>query len=57
METKKVVEIEDYYAPMDTWFSVKVYPSADGLTIFYKDITKSKKADEKLYKFKGSKRL
>lgn len=48
MQTRKVVEIEDYYAPMDTWFSVKVYPSADGLTIFYKNITGSKKAEQHL---------
>jgi PAS domain S-box-containing protein len=39
METRKVVEIENYYAPMDIWFSVNVYPSEDGLTIFYKNIT------------------
>lgn len=45
MQTKKVVEIESYYSPMDTWFSVKVYPSSDGLTIFYKDISKTKKAE------------
>ncbi len=48
MLTKKVVEIESYYAPMGIWFNVKVYPSEDGLTIFYKDFTESKKAEEKL---------
>ena len=46
--TRKVVEIEDYYAPMNIWFSVKVYPSADGLTIFYKNISESKKAEQEL---------
>lgn len=46
MQSGKVTEIEDYYAPMDTWFSVKVYPSADGLTIFYKNITASKKGEQ-----------
>ncbi|MEO7984643.1 MAG: PAS domain S-box protein, partial [Bacteroidota bacterium] len=35
---------------MDIWFSVKVYPSADGLTIFYKDVTESKKAGQELLK-------
>jgi PAS domain S-box-containing protein len=48
MQTRKEIEIESYYLPMDTWFFVKVYPSADGLTIFYKDITENKKAEEKL---------
>ncbi|HZV68036.1 MAG TPA: ATP-binding protein [Saprospiraceae bacterium] len=48
MLTKKVVEIESHYAPMNIWFSVKVYPSSDGLTIFYKDVTESKKAEQQL---------
>ncbi len=48
MQTRKVVEIDDHYAPMNIWFSVKVYPSADGLTIFYKDVTASKIAEQKL---------
>ncbi|WP_158638320.1 PAS domain S-box protein [Panacibacter ginsenosidivorans] len=46
MRAKKVVEFEDYYAPMDSWFFAKVYPSDDGLTVFYKDITEQKKAEE-----------
>jgi len=48
METKKVQEIESHYAPMDIWFSVKVYPSDDGLTIFYKDVSESKRGEQKL---------
>ena len=47
MQTGKVVEVESYYAPMNIWFSVKVYPSADGLTIFYKDFTEQKKLEER----------
>lgn len=48
MLTRKVVSIESYYAPMDIWFSVRVYPSSDGLTIFYTDITERKKVEEAL---------
>ena len=48
METGNVVEIESYYEPLDTWFSVKVYPSEDGLTIFYKNVSENKKAEDKL---------
>ncbi|MEJ7644618.1 MAG: PAS domain S-box protein [Chryseolinea sp.] len=45
METKKVVELESHYAPMDTWFFAKVYPSADGLTILFMDISSRKRAE------------
>jgi PAS domain S-box-containing protein len=48
IETKKVLEIESYYEPMGFWFSVIIYPSGSGLTIFYKDVTESKKAEQKL---------
>jgi len=48
MLKKSVVEIESYYSPMDIWFSVKVYPSDDGLTIFYKNVTEAKKAEQQL---------
>jgi len=48
MSTGKVVEIEDHFAPMDIWFSVKVYPSSDGLTIFYRNVTERKKAEQQL---------
>jgi PAS domain S-box-containing protein len=48
MESKESVEIESYYEPMDTWFSAKVYPSHDGITIIYKNITARKKAEEAL---------
>jgi PAS domain S-box-containing protein len=50
MQTRKVVEIESFYPPMQTWFSVKVYPSHDGLTIFYTDITERVKAQETILK-------
>lgn len=45
MSTKKAIELENYYGPYDTWFYVKVYPSEDGLTIFYQDIKERKKAE------------
>jgi PAS domain S-box-containing protein len=48
MLTNEVVEIEDYYAPMGIWFSVKVYPSEDGLTIFYKDVSATKRIEQEI---------
>jgi PAS domain S-box-containing protein len=48
MSSNEMTEIEGYIEPMDTWLSVKLYPSEDGLTIFYKDITQGKKAEREL---------
>lgn len=46
MQTKKVIELESNYDPMGIWFLVKAYPSQDGLTIIYTDISLRKKAEE-----------
>lgn len=48
METGKGTELESFYAPMNKWFFVKIYPSTDGLTIFYTDVTETKKAQERI---------
>jgi PAS domain S-box-containing protein len=35
----------DYYAPLDLWQENHIYPSPDGISIFIRDITKSKRAE------------
>lgn len=50
MLTKKVVEIETFYEPRNTWFFIKIYPSQDGITIFYKNISEQKEAELALSK-------
>lgn len=48
MQEKRVLRLEGFYEPMNTWFSVKSYPSVDGLTVFYRDITEEKEAQQKI---------
>ena len=50
MATGAIMGFENYYKEMDTWFSVKVYPSDTGLTIFYEDINESKQIRIRLAK-------
>ncbi len=50
LQTKEVQEVEAYYAPMKIWFSAKAYPSDNGLTIFYSDITERKKTELSIIK-------
>jgi PAS domain S-box-containing protein len=40
--------IEAYYAPYDRWFENRIYPSADGLSIFFHDVTHRKRAESLL---------
>ncbi|MEX2600791.1 MAG: PAS domain S-box protein [Balneolaceae bacterium] len=45
MEEQVSLYFEDYYEPIDRWFDVNVYPSLNGLSVFFKDKTDEKQAD------------
>jgi PAS domain S-box-containing protein len=42
MRTKEYVCIVDYYPPLQLWQENRIYPSADGISLFVRDITKEK---------------
>ena len=43
-ETQQYQYLEEYYPLQGKWFENHIYPSKNGLTIFFKDITEIKKA-------------
>tara|TARA_R110002051_G_scaffold81617_1_gene145700 strand:- start:36796 stop:40296 length:3501 start_codon:yes stop_codon:yes gene_type:complete len=43
VETQKTIYFEDYYEPQDKWFENRIYPSPEGLTVYFTDITEQKK--------------
>ncbi|HLV39343.1 PAS domain S-box protein [Xanthomarina sp.] len=45
VETQKKQYFENYYEPVDKWFENRIYPSKEGLTIYFTDITEKRKAD------------
>lgn len=48
MKDQKTVAFEYFYPPLNTWFDVSAYPSANGISVFFRDITEKKEALEKL---------
>jgi len=48
LESHEAILFEDYYAPFDRWFENRIYPSKNGLSVFFSDITKRKKIELKL---------
>jgi diguanylate cyclase (GGDEF)-like protein/PAS domain S-box-containing protein len=42
------VDFEEYYAPLDAWFEVHAYPYADGLSVYFRDVTERKRTEERL---------
>jgi PAS domain S-box-containing protein len=48
MQENTVQHFEDLYEPMNVWFDISVYPSSDGLSIYFRDISERKFAEKKL---------
>lgn len=38
------VKFDAYFPPLDTWYDVRAYPSKNGLTVYFLDVTNEKKA-------------
>ncbi|MBH8556067.1 PAS domain S-box protein [Nostocaceae cyanobacterium CENA357] len=45
MTEQRVIEMEEYYPPWERWFENRIYPSPEGLSIFFQDITRRKLAE------------
>ena len=48
MLNQKEAEHEDYYEPLDAWFRVHLYPTADGLAMFVADVTAQRRQRQAL---------
>ena len=44
-KTQQYTFLENYYEPLNLWLENDIYPSADGLSVFFKDTTFKKKAE------------
>lgn len=45
MDTGEPTTVDEYYEPLDTWFEASVFPFADGISVFFRDITIRKRAE------------
>jgi hypothetical protein len=45
VRTHEPVEFEEYYADRKAWLEVRAYPAEDGVTVYYRDITRRKRAE------------
>ncbi|WP_040282142.1 PAS domain S-box protein [Psychroserpens damuponensis] len=44
-ETQETLYFEDYYEPLGKWFENRIYPSPEGITIYFTDITEKKETE------------
>ncbi len=45
VRSQKSATIEKYYSPLNKWFESIIYPSEEGISIYFLDITERKKAE------------
>ncbi|MBO4249105.1 GAF domain-containing protein [Halomicrobium sp. IBSBa] len=48
MDEQRVTTFEAEYEPLGTWFEVRAYPSLDGLSVYFQDVTDRKHRIERL---------
>ncbi|HVX25188.1 MAG TPA: PAS domain S-box protein [Parafilimonas sp.] len=49
MTEKISIHFEECYAPLGVWAAINVYPTPDGIAVYFVDITEQKKTQEKIY--------
>lgn len=49
MQQRVSTHFEEYFPPLQLWVSVNAYPTADGMAVYFQDITEQKKITDKLY--------
>jgi PAS domain-containing protein len=42
------VSFEEYYAPLSTWFRVNAYPSPEGISVYFQNITEQRRKEDQL---------
>jgi diguanylate cyclase (GGDEF)-like protein/PAS domain S-box-containing protein len=45
---QEAASCESFYAPLNSWIEARAYPSKDGLTVFFANITERKEAESRL---------
>jgi PAS domain S-box-containing protein len=46
VETGEMVTFEEFYPPLDGWFELRAWPSPDGLSVYFHEITARRQAQE-----------
>jgi PAS domain S-box-containing protein len=48
IDEQRPIHLREHYPPWDRWFENRIYPSPDGLSIFFTDVTEQQKIQDEL---------
>jgi len=57
IEKKHAIHFEDYYPPLSKWYEVSVYPSVNGLSVYFKDISERRLSEIRVSELNESLRM
>lgn len=46
VETGEPASFEEFFGPLETWFEVRAWPNPDGLSVYFRDVTARRQAQE-----------
>ena len=46
--SNEIIHFEDFYPVLNKWYEVSAYPSENGLSVYFKDVTERRKAEEEI---------
>ncbi len=49
LESNRRVEFEDFFVSAGLWLELRIHPFADGLAVYFRDVTQRKVAEEKIH--------
>jgi len=53
---QRTVQFETHFAALDTWFDVRAYPTSEGLSVYFRDVTQRKIDEARLHDLLESER-
>ena len=48
LETNRRIELEDFFPTLGKWLEVRAYPFAEGLAVYFRDVTERRRSQEQL---------
>jgi PAS domain S-box-containing protein len=57
MATGEPVQFQEFFPPLGRWFEVNAYPGAEGLSVYFRDVTEARRAREELERSEAHLRL
>lgn len=48
VQTQQTIVLNDHFGPTDRWFEDRIYPSADGVSVYFSDITERRRTEFQL---------